>query len=219
MDWRGKHTAPPNYLDDDSLEWYSSNLDRYNTFDDARTDLLTQFGIDTTDSLKRALEVNYDFKTGIKPYFDNIKRYAGLAGLDLKNTLSILKQNLPSSIKNFIGGVSITNYSQFYNIVREAQEHIERKIKEFEKKRALRSTPFRPQPITSRKETRPQTVYKPKENRPSVPPRPCKICAAMGYHGRYHWMSKCKNKTPQVTKPKEVNCNELENDINKIDLN
>ena len=92
------------YLEDNAQEWYSSNLDRYNTFNDAKEDLLAQFGIDTTDPLKRALDTKYDHKTDIKPYFDNIKRYTGLAGLDLKNTLSILKQNLPSSIKDFIGG-------------------------------------------------------------------------------------------------------------------
>ena len=35
------------YLEDNALEWYSSNLDRYNTFNDAKEDLLAQFGIDT----------------------------------------------------------------------------------------------------------------------------------------------------------------------------
>lgn len=196
------------YLEDDALEWYSSNLDRYNTFNDAKEDLLAQFGIDTTDH-----------KTGIKPYFDNIKRYTGLAGLDLKNTLSILKQNLPSSIKDFIGGTFINSYSQFYNIVQEAEEHIERKRKEFEKRRALRSTPFRPNHTNSKIGAAPPPVRKPKDKRPTVPPRPYKICADLGFHGRYHWMSDCRNKTSSTTKPKEVNCSEIENDINKIDLN
>jgi len=64
--------------------------------------LTAQYGIGTSDPLRKALDIEYDPKTGIKPYFDNIKRYAGLAGLNQKNTLYILKQNLPNNIKDFI---------------------------------------------------------------------------------------------------------------------
>jgi hypothetical protein len=45
-----------------------------------------------------------------------------LAGLDLKKTISILKQNLRINIKNFIGGNTINNYRQFYIIVYEAKK-------------------------------------------------------------------------------------------------
>ena len=34
------------YLKNDTLEWYSSNLDHYETLDDAKKDLLAQYGID-----------------------------------------------------------------------------------------------------------------------------------------------------------------------------
>ena len=113
---------------------------------------MAQYGIDTSDPLKKDLDVKYDFKTALKPYFNKIKRYTGLAGLDQKNTLSILKQNLPNNIKDFIGGTTITSYSQFYNIVQEAEENIERKKREFEKKRQLKFTPFRPNANMSRTE-------------------------------------------------------------------
>ena len=204
------------YLEDDALEWYSSNLDHYDTFSKTKEDLIAQYGIDTSDPLKRALDVKYDFKTGIKPYFNNIKRYTGLAGLDVKNTLSILKQNLPNNIKDFIGGTTISSYSQFYNIVKEAEENIERKRREFEKKRALKFTSFRPNTARPKTGTTQQPTHKSRDKYSTVPPQPCKICAALGYHGRYHEMSDCCNKTPQNTKP---NHNEIENDINKIDLN
>ena len=186
----------------------------------AKKDLLAQYRIDTSDPLKKALDIKYDFKTGLKPYFNKIKRYAGLAGLDQKNTLSILKQNLPNNIKDFIGGTTITSYSQFYNIVQEAEENIERKKREFEKKRQLKFTPFRSNATMSRTGGSLQLHNRPKlKKASSIPPRSCKICATMGFYNRYYWMSDCKNKISQADKPKEMNCHEMENDINKIHLN
>ena len=205
------------YLEDDALEWYSSNLDRYENFYDVKEDLTAQYGIGTSDPLKKALDVEYDPKTGIKPYFDNIKRYAGLAGLNQKNTLSILKQNLPNNIKDFIGGVTIDSYSQFYNIVQEAEENVGRKRKEFEKERYARFIPVHPNTTIPRARNPPP--FKPKHRTTSVPLHPCRICVAKGLHNRYHWMEDCKNKTPQTDNSKEVNCHEIENDINKIHLN
>lgn len=73
MDRRGKHSMSL-YLEDDALKWYLSNLDHYNTFNDAKENLLAQHGKDTFDSLKRALDVKYNSKTDIKSYFDNIKK-------------------------------------------------------------------------------------------------------------------------------------------------
>ena len=177
---------------------------------------MAQYGIDTSDPLKKDLDVKYDFKTALKPYFNKIKRYTGLAGLDQKNTLSILKQNLPNNIKDFIGGTTITSYSQFYNIVQEAEENIERKKREFEKKRQLKFTPFRSNATMSRTGGSLQLHNRPKlKKASSIPPRSCKICATMGFYNRYYWMSDCKNKISQADKPKEMNCHEM----NKIHLN
>lgn len=98
-----------------------------------------------------------------------------LAGLDLKKTLSILKQNLRINIKNFIGGNTINNYRQFYIIVYKAKK------KEFEKRCALRSASFGPSPII--RNTTSQFAHKLKDKLSTIPLRPCKICPAFGFHG------------------------------------
>ena len=211
------------YLEDDALEWFSGNLDTYNTFNDVKGDLMAQYGVETEDPLRKACDTRYNFKEGLKPYFNNIRRYAALAGLDMRNTLSLLKRNLPFNILDFIGGTPIQDYNQFCNIVRAAEENIARKRNEIEKRKFFHSDT---KPCKTLQKPASSSSFNSKhkqefKSKKSVPPKPCRICENLGFQSRYHWMSECRNKTSKDAKAKEVNNCEVGDDtfdINKINL-
>jgi len=131
----------------------------------------------------------------------------------MRNTLSLLKRNLPFNILEFIGGTSIQDYNQFCKIVRAAEENIAKKRNEIEKRK------FFQKPASS---SFLNSKHKQKiKSKKSVPLKPCRICENLGFQSSYHWMSECRNKPSKNAKVKRVNNCEIDSDsfdINKINL-
>jgi len=81
-----------NYLEDEALNWFLTNLTSYLTYEDAKQNLTDQFSERIIYPLGQAMKVKYDPEKGIKGYFDAIRRYGTLANLK-QNEVSDLNLN------------------------------------------------------------------------------------------------------------------------------
>jgi len=89
---RAKLIHLANYLEDEALNWFLTNLTSYLTYEDAKQNLTDQFSERIIYPLGQAMKVKYDPEKGIKGYFDAIRRYGTLANLK-QNEVSDLNLN------------------------------------------------------------------------------------------------------------------------------
>ena len=199
-----------NYLEDDALNWYIENSN--DSYVEMKVKLNTRFGIETVEPIVEFVNHRYDFKTGIKDYFETKRRYGVAAKLTESQIIPLMINNLPQKMSEHFTAVKPKTFAEFYSIAKTAENHFKRNS-------------FKTQFSDKTKPKSDNTTDKPKRK----PPNPCKICEDLGFKGRYHWMSDCKNKaskhnnTFNQTKAKTINSIENqeipENDIRNIDLN
>ena len=201
-----------NYLEDDALNWYIENYCDDN-YIEIKQKLINRFGLETVEPIVEFVNLRYDFKTGIKEYFETKRRYGVAAKLTESQMIPLMINNLPLKMIDCFTAVKAKTFSEFYSIAKTAENNY--------KRNSFKNQSFNEKPKVKNE----NSSVKPKRK----PPNPCRICEGLGFKGRYHWSNDCtnKSKTNPTTQTNsktinsiENNSNELsENDIRNIDLN
>lgn len=202
-----------NYLEDDALNWYVENSD--GTWYDLRNCMIKRFGLPTVDPIIDFVTMKYDFRVGMKVYFEQKRRLGILAGLNERQVLSLMIDGLPQSLQQHFISVKPTSYIEFYNIAKTAEE---RSATKFDRPRKVEQVRDREKPKFEKSGLKKLS---------KLPPSPCRICERLGYKNRYHWAQFCRNRdrSKQAEQSKQVNMVEIENHDNdenpmlKINLN
>ena len=186
-----------NYLKDDALAWYLDSSD-IQSWDALRTKIIQRFGVPTVEPIVDFFYLKYDPKLGFKDYFEKKRRLGNLSKLSSEQMIPIMVQGLTQNMISVFTTVKPKTLDEFYQIGQTAEKNCNR---------------FKP--ILSDK----KFDQKPKHYT-NKPPRPCKICEKLGYQGRYHWMSDCRNKGKSPSnKSANIVKTDSENDITSITLN
>lgn len=184
-----------NYLEGTALSWYlDHNTERWDAIQEK---MKKRFSIVTIDPLDKALDIKYEFNQGLKWYYEEKVRFCRLADLNEKNIIRILIRGLPKEMAKYFITVNPSNLERFYEIAANA----ERNVKEMPRKEIKRDT-------YSRGFSKPRALSKKKA------PNPCRICEQLGYLGRYHWASDCRNKIKKYNKSNQNDKQKPETDKN-----
>jgi hypothetical protein len=179
-----------NYLEDDALNWYIENYENC-SFSEIEFKLIARFGVETVEPIIEFVNLKYDFKTGIKNYFESKRRFGVLAKLSEEQMIPIMVQGLhPKMIDNFTA-VKPKTFAEFYSIAKTAENNFKR------------NSHFQSQKFNSKAKSNEQTFTKSKKK----PPNACMICEKLGFKNRFHWAQDCRNKTKfqTQTQPKQIN--------------
>lgn len=207
-----------NFLEDDSLNWYVENCDK--SWSDLKVSMNQRFGLPETDPLIECMSLKYDYKSGMKEYFEIKRRYGILAGLRENQVVSMMIEGLPFNMQQHFIAFKPKSYTEFFSIAKSAEEKLTSKPSlkppkvEFSKFQRERNQ-------KSRFERTNDKYYK-------KPSNPCRICENLGLKNRYHWAQLCRNRD-KFKGAKEVNMVEVsgsndsnsdeENPLSKIHLN
>ena len=196
-----------NYLEDDALNWYIENY-QDKIYSELKDKMNSRFGLETVEPIVEFVNLRYDFKTGIKEYFETKRRLGVAAKLTESQMIPLLILNLPNKMAECFTAVKPSTFAEFYAIAKTAENN-------FKKSNFVKQN-------SNVKPNNVQGNVKSKRK----PPDPCRICEKLGFKNRYHWSQDCRNKgktQPQNQNQQKsiTNCEltQSENDLTKIDLN
>ena len=198
-----------NYLEDDALNWYLENLE-INDWNELKENLISRFSLGSADPMIEFVEYKYDFKVGIKDYFEKKRRLGILAKLNESQIIPIMIQGLNYQFKSHFVTVQPKSYSEFYRIAKAIEDNLN---DNFKNRIKIKNN-------TIKKSSEIKSLIKKK------PPSACRICESLGYKNRFHWANECKNKNKnQNSNSKQVTNTLTHNkqanliDRNESDLN
>ena len=189
-----------NYLEDDALNWYIENCNDFK-YNSLKSKLIARFGIETVEPIVEFFSLKYDYKSGIKEYFEKKRRFGVSAKLTEEQMIPVMIQGLhPKMIDSFVA-VKPKTFTDFYTIAKTAENNYKRN---FNTSNKTNENKFKPK--TDVNYTNVNKIKK-------KPPNPCRICEGLGFTNRYHWAQDCKNKSSKVN-----NSNSNSNTIPKVNL-
>ena len=192
-----------NYLEDDALNWYLENCET-NDWNELKQNLISRFSLGSADPMTEFVEYKYDFKIGIKEYFEKKRRLGTLAKLNEAQIIPIMVQGLNYQFKNYFVTVQPKSYAEFYRIAKAIEDNLNDSFK-------------------NRVKVKNNTVKKANETRGTIkkkPPSACRICESLGYKNRFHWASECRNRNKnQNTNIKQAPNTFANKQVNLIDKN
>ena len=202
-----------NYFEDDALNWYIENSSE-DSYQGIKSKMIARFGLETVEPIIEFVNLRYDFKTGMKEYFEQKRRLGIAAKLTESQIVSLMIHGLANGklIESFTA-IKPKSFAEFYSIAKSAENNI---------KRNFNAKPNKFNELSKPKND--QTSFNTKRK----PPNACRICENLGFKNRFHWASDCRNKGKSQnigsneTKRVNVTTNEEplpENDITRIDLN
>lgn len=192
-----------NFLEDDALNWYLENCETENWFD-LKSNLIARFSLGTVDPMTDFVNFKYDFKLGMKHYFERKRQLGVLAKLSESQIVPIMVQGLHPKFKSHFIAVQPKTYIEFYRIAKAIEDNLNESFKVDKNKNNYKSN-------VNDKKLNDHKIIKKK------PPSACRICERLGFNNRFHWASDCKNKNKKVdsnqnTNTKQVNVTERNDD-------
>lgn len=192
-----------NFLEDDALNWYLENCDTENWFE-LKANLEARFSLGTIDPMTDFVNLKYDFKLGLKDYFEKKRRLGVLAKLKESQIVPIMIQGLHAKFKSHFLAVQPQNYIEFYRIAKAIEDNLNENFRVDKNKNNSKNK------LNDKKLNDNKSLKK-------KPPSACRICEKLGFKGRFHWANECKNKYKKVdsnqnTNIKQVNVTEKSDD-------
>ena len=192
-----------NFLEDDALNWYLENCDTENWLE-LKTNLEARFSLGTIDPMTDFVNLKYDFKTGLKDYFEKKRRLGVLAKLNESQIVPIMIQGLHPKFKSHFLAVQPQNYIEFYRIAKAIEDNLNENFK-FDKNKNYTKSKLNDKKSNDNKNLR------------KKPPSACRICEGLGFKKRFHWASDCKNKNKNSNSYVNTNPNSNSKQVNITD--
>ena len=181
---------------------YIAMEDSEANFEKIKTNPILRFGKGEIDPAIEFSRVVYKPEIGIQVYFNEKRRLGIQAGMRENNIVSFMIDGLPYELKQVFTGLNVREMAEFFSVAKKAERNWKEKLQRD------------PKPSTSTGEGQRFREkghnFKKNLKAKKLPPFACRICNDLGYPGRFHWMSDCKNKGKKAP-PKK---NEVSKNLN-----
>ena len=172
---------------------YLAMEDQEASFEKIKANLILRFGKGAVDPAILFSRVIYKPEIGIQTYFNEKRRFGVQAKTPENVIVSLMIDGLPFDLKQVFAGLRVKEMAEFFSIAQTAELNLKEKVANAS---ALK-------PSTSGSERKREIFTRPMKAK-KIPPNPCNICKELGYPGRYHWMSDCRNKGKKNLKRKNI---------------
>ena len=168
---------------------FIASLDANTSVYDIKSRLVKRFGSSEVRPVIAFNEFKYDWKLGMKAYFDEKKRLGSIAGISENLMINFMIGDMPAIIRKSFTARTVSDLAKFYQIASEAEIDCKSEMEERKISIQSKSERFRPKQVNNKRR----------------PPKPCFICEKRGLSNRYHWASDCyfknntNNKNPNLS--------------------
>lgn len=191
-----------NFFEDEALNHYLEICD-INDWNEIKNNLISRFSLGTCNPMNDFVELRYDFKTGLKDYFERKKQLGVLAKLTEQQIIPIMINGLHPKFRMHFVTVQPQTYAEFYRIAKAIEDNLNENYKSHKQKpHANNNQNKKPNDSTKNKRK---------------PPSACRICEGLGFKNRFHWASDCKNKNKNSNSYTNTNPNLNSKQINITD--